>query len=224
MNYFAHAIRFLDRPVFAVSTGLPDMLSVVDRRMRLRARRVEPFADGSGSFEAEVAAGALQHLEDDRWFHSTRCFVETSGELTRLFRETIGDEDGGARCAFLGHIVTELQLDGALIERQPELLDRYYDLLHEVDAMQIEHSVNRMATKTSDRLAWLIERFREAQFMRDYTDIGRLRFRLNQIMLRVRLAELPDALEDALAESWNIVRERVDGLLPREHFDYSFAS
>lgn len=220
MNYFAHAIRFLDRPVFAIATGLPDMLSVVDRRMRLRARRVEPFADGSGSFEAEVAAGALQHLEDDRWFHSTRCFVETCADLTRLFRETIGDEDGGARCAFLGHIVTELQLDGVLIEQYPELLDRYYELLDEVDAAAIEESVNRMATKTSDRLAWLIERFREAQFMRDYVDPSRLKFRLNQIMLRVRLAELPDTLEAALAESWDIVRERFDGLLPREHFKF----
>lgn len=224
MNYFAHAIRFLDRPVFAVATGLPDMLSVVDRRMRLRARRVTPFADGSGSFESEVAAGALQHLDDDRWFHSTRCFVETSGELTCLFRKAIGDEDGGARCAFLGHIVTELQLDGALIAAHPELLDRYYDLLHDVDAVALEESVNRMATRESDRLSWLIERFREAQFLRDYGEPARLRFRLNQIMLRVRLAELPESLEEALATSWNIVCDRVDGLLPREHFDFPLAS
>ena len=76
MNYFAHAIRFLDRPVFAVATGLPDMLSVIDRKMRLRARRLEPFADGSGSFEAEVAAGAMQHLDDDRWLGLRRVWSD----------------------------------------------------------------------------------------------------------------------------------------------------
>lgn len=219
MNYFSHAIRFLDRPVFAVATGLPDMLSVIDRKMRLRARRVEPFADGSGSFESEVAAGALQHLEDDRWFHSTRAFVEVSAQLAKLFRTVLGEEDR-MRCPFLGHIVTELQLDATLIERYPGELDRYYQLVKEIDAAAVEVSVNRMATKTSDRLAWLISRFSEEQFMRCYTDPGRLLTRLNQVMLRVGLEQIPTSLEPVLVESQTLVRERSDELLPHEHFEY----
>ena len=219
MNYFSHAIRFLDRPVFAVATGLPDMMSVADRSVRLRSRRVEPFADGSPTVEAEVAAGVLQHLEDDRWFHKTRAFIETSAELTRLFRETIGTGDG-MRCSFLGHIVTELQLDGVLAERYPQLLDRYYDLLDDSDPRAIQDCVNRMAAKQTDRLALLIPRFHQEQFLRDYAEPSRLRFRLNQVMLRVRLEQLPEALEEALAESWRIVESRVEGLLPREHFEF----
>lgn len=219
MNYFAHAIRFLDRPVFAVATGLPDMLSVLDRKMRLRSRRVEPFADGSGSFESEVAAGALQHLEDDRWFHSTRGFVEVSAQLTKLFRTVLGEEDR-MRCPFLGHIVTELQLDALLIERFPEQLERYYELVSSIDGPAIEMSVNRMATKTSDRLAWLISRFSQEQFMRCYTDPTRLMNRLNQVMLRVGLERIPETMEPLLTDSQAIVRERTDDLLPPEHFEY----
>jgi hypothetical protein len=220
MNYFAHAIRFLDRPTFAVSTGLPDMLSVLDRKMRLRARNIEPFIDESGSLTAEVAAGALQHLNDDRWFHTTTGFYETTGELSRLFREVLGTADG-VRSPFLGHVVAELQLDGHLIERFPKHLDRYYDLVGEVDSDGIEESVNLMATKTSDRLSWLITRFYGEQFMRDYRSPGRLRFRLNQIMLRVGLEPLPDEVEHALAHSWDIVGERFSDLLPAEHFQLS---
>ena len=219
MNYFSHAIRFLDRPIFAVSTGLPDMLSVIDRKMRLRSRRVEPFSDGSGSFESEVAAGALQHLEDDHWFHSTRAFVEVSAQLTNLFRPVLGEDDR-MRCPFLGHIVTELQLDATLIERYPAELDRYYELVRDIDASAVEASVNRMATKTSDRLAWLISRFAEEQFMRCYTDPARLLTRLNQVMLRVGLEQIPTALEPVLVESQTLVRERSDELLPPEHFEY----
>lgn len=218
MNYFAHAIRFLDRPVFAVATGLPDMLSVIDRKMRLRARRLEPFADASGSFESEVAAGAMQHLEDDRWFHTTRAFVETSAELTNLFRTVLGEEDR-MRCPFLGHIVTELQLDVVLMERYPDRLDRYYKLMSEVDSLAVETAVNQMATKTSDRLAWLIARFCDEQFMRCYPVPGRLRFRLNQVMLRVGLDQIPEAIEPLLETSQVIVRGRADDLLPQEHFD-----
>ena len=220
MNYFAHAIRFLDRPVFAVATGLPDMLSVIDRKMRLRARRLEPFVDGSGSFEAEVAAGAMQHLDDDRWFHTTRAFVETSAQLTMLFRTVLGEE-GRMQCPFLGHIVTELQLDAVLMERYPDRLDRYYELVSKVDSLALEAAMNQMATKTSDRLAWLLARFSEEQFMRCYPASNRLRFRLNQVMLRVGLEQIPEAIEPLLETSQVIVRERADDLLPQEHFDAS---
>ena len=219
MNYFAHAVRFLDRPAFSIGTTLPDMLSVLDRRMRLRSKRVDPFADGSGSLQAELAAGALQHLHDDRWFHSTPGFYRTTGELTRLFRTVLGEEDR-MRCPFLGHIVTELQLDGALIEREPGLLDRFYRNLDSIDPDETQTCVNRMATRQSDLFATLIRRFREDQFLRDYSDPSRLLYRLNRIMLRVRLDQLPDAMESVLAESWFIVRERVSDLLPEKHFDH----
>jgi hypothetical protein len=219
MNYFAHALQFLDRPTFVIGTSMPDMLSVVDRKMRLRSKTVDPFADGSGKFDAELAAGILQHLKDDRWFHQTRGFLVTSGELTRMFKEVLGSEDG-VRCPFLGHIVTELQLDGALAERYPDKLDRYYERLGEIDATAVENSVNQMATRTSDRLACLIRRFFEEQFLRDYQEPNRLLFRLNQVMLRVRLDPLPDEMAQALAASWSIVRDRVEELLPRDRFSF----
>jgi hypothetical protein len=217
MNYFAHALRFLDRPVFAVATGLPDMLSVVDRSMRLRSKRVEPFISDTDPFRAEVAAGILQHLQDDDWFHTTQACLVTSSDLTRLFRRIVGESDG-ARCPFLGHIVTELQLDAALSEAYPQSLDRYYELMDQIDAARVEADVNVMATKTSDRLARLIAGFVREQFLRDYRTPASLRFRLNQVMLRVGLDQLPEHFDEALAASWEIVRQRVDGLLPAAHF------
>ena len=219
MNYFAHALPFLDRPTFVIGTSMPDMLSVVDRQMRLRSRRVDPFADDSGSFDAELAAGILKHLEDDRWFHQTRGFFETSGELTRRFKEILGSEDG-VRCPFLGHIVTELLLDAELMERYPDQLDLYYRRLGEIDALAVQDTVNRMATKTSDRLAYLIGRFCEEQFLRDYSDPDRLLFRLNQVMLRVGLNALPEEISDTLAQCRRIVRDRVEVLLPHDRYPF----
>lgn len=77
-----------------------------------------------------------------------------------------------------------------------------------------------MATKTSDRLEHLLGRFHEEQFLRDYQEPNRLLFRLNQVMLRVRLDPLPDEMADALATSWSIVRDRVEELLPRDRFSF----
>ena len=77
-----------------------------------------------------------------------------------------------------------------------------------------------MATKTSDRLAYLIGRFREEQFLRDYGEPERLLIRLNQVMLRVRLDPLPAEMADALERSWSIVHGRVEDLLPRDRFSF----
>src|SRR5579863_1721413 len=110
MNYFAHGIRFLDSPYFLAGTALPDWLSIVDRRVRLRPALVTPFSDGAGTPQAELAAGVLQHFADDDWFHKTPAFAVASAKLTVLFREALPSDDGH-RPAFLGHILTEILLD-----------------------------------------------------------------------------------------------------------------
>lgn len=217
MNYFAHGLRFLDRPYFVAGTAVPDWLSVVDRRVRMRSRRVEPVAAGDERIAAEVAAGVLQHLHDDQWFHSTRGFAEVTGQMTRLFREAIGPDDG-FRPSFLGHIVTELLMDGVLIEQHPGRLDAYYAALAEVDPTLVQTAVNSMARDGTPLLAPFIGLFQREQILRDYAGEERLLFRLNQVMRRIKLKPLADDIRNVLREGRVIVRERLDDLLPPEHF------
>ena len=240
MNYFAHGMRFTDRPYFLAGTAVPDWLSVADRRVRMRPRRVAKFVEGEtcdsnprdasnprdfgnpGDFSAKsnaslVAAGVMQHLEDDRWFHKTRAFLETSDELTRMFRGLLGPEDG-FRPGFLGHLVTELLLDGVLIQQNPHLIDGYYAALHEVDPEVVQRAVNRMARHETTHLAAMIALFRREQFLRDYPDPGRLLDRLNQVMRRVKLKQLPDETRTLLASGWRIVKDRAGELLPPNAF------
>jgi hypothetical protein len=213
MNYFAHAIRFLDRPYFLAGTALPDWLSVVDRRVRLRARHVAPFSDGTGTPLADLAAGVLQHLDDDAWFHKTEAFAVASARLTVLFRESLPADDGH-RTAFLGHILTEMLLDALLIERYPQQLVDYYAALARVDAAVVEDSANRMARRTTDRLKVFIPLFTQERFLSDYLESNRLLFRLNQIMHRVRLNPLPSGFEASLDVARFIVRGHAEALLP----------
>ena len=212
MNYFAHGIRYLDRPYFLAGTAVPDWLSVADRKVRMRAKHVEPFADRSGTPGAELAAGVLQHLHDDAWFHHTRAFAEVLQELTGLFRELLPrDED--YRPSFLGHIVTELILDGILIERNPAALDTYYAALAEVDPQQVQELVNRMARDQTLNLAVFIPLFGREQFLRDYLEPARLLYRLNQVLRRIKLNTLPSETEAVLKAAWRIVEQRSGELL-----------
>ncbi|MDP7277151.1 MAG: hypothetical protein QF363_16855 [Planctomycetaceae bacterium] len=213
MNYFAHGLRFTDRPWFLAGTAVPDWLSVVNRRVRMRTRHVTPFADGSGSIQAEVAAGALQHLEDDQHFHGCRAFVEITGTMAVDFRNRL-PSGPGYRPGLLGHIAAELVLDGLLIARDPGRLVRYYEALERVDPVAVQDAVNRMARggQTQD-LAELIKRFLLHPFLGDYTDPERLLYRLNQVMRRIKLAQLPHDVVVVIERGTELVESRVTELL-----------
>ena len=212
MNYFAHGRSYTDRPYFLAGTAVPDWLGVIDRKVRLREKLVLPFADGSGSATAELAAGLLQHFEDDQWFHNSPAFYETSGKLTRLFRDALGTEDGH-RSSFLGHIVTEIILDGYQIEENPHELDAYYDAIAGIDPNEIQRAVNLMARKSTTKLSLLIPRFHQEQFLRDYQQPHRLLYRLNQVMKRIKLSPLPASFEQELKEAQTIVKPKTKELL-----------
>ncbi|NOX53906.1 MAG: hypothetical protein GXP27_05600 [Planctomycetes bacterium] len=222
MNYFAHGLRFLNEPHFLAGTAVPDWLAVVDRRVRLRPRKVAPFAETPRTVVGQVAAGVLQHARDDLWFHRTRGFAETTSLVTNLFRRQLNG-DPRYRTGFLGHISTELLLDAVLIERWPELLDRYYAVLDCVDPEAVQQAVNRMARGTTSQLASFIPLFVKEQVLRDYVEPRRLLFRLNQVMRRIKLEPLPASIEEVLAGAREMVRERVSDLLPAEWFGVCLA-
>lgn len=217
MNYFAHSLRFLDRPYFVAGTNVPDWMSVADRQVRVRAKLIEPHLRNDGSPQAEVAAGAMQHLHDDGWFHATRAFTEITADLAIKFREVLGPDDS-LHTSFLGHIVTELLIDAELIQQHPGQIERYYEVLREVDPRLVQEAVNMMAKQPTERLAPLIPRFIEERFLPDYLDDARLWRRLNQVMTRVKLPPLPAEAQTLFKIERHIVHDRLGELLPEEHF------
>lgn len=212
MNYFAHGRDYLHRPYFLAGTAIPDILSVVDRRMRVRRRRAQEHLDQPDRVCAEVAAGILQHLDDDRWFHQTRAFAELSLQFTRDLRAIL-PEDDSYRPSFLGHILVEILLDATLIEQQPERLDAYYQAFGAIDPRELSDAVNRMASRRSDTLAAFIPRFLAERFLYDYPDDAKLLRRLNHVMRRVKLTPLPSSVLEFLPQARIEVRLRQDELL-----------
>jgi len=212
MNYLAHGYRYVDRPWFLAGTAVPDWLSVVDRRLRIRTRHAQPHADGSGSETSELAAGIVQHLVDDDWFHRTPAFARVSDLLTLRFRAAL-PADEGFRPALLGHIVTEIVLDGVLVQRLPGVLDRYYAALARVDPAEVEAAVARVAGRPAPGVAWFVRVFLQERFLADYVDPARLWRRLNQVMQRVKLEPLPERLMADLEHAQELVAANAEGLL-----------
>lgn len=214
MNYFAHAIPFLDDPRFAAGTAVPDWLCVSDRRTRLRARHLLPLTNDADPAVVSLARGIQQHLEDDARFHDSRAFFEVSLALTVAARDSLGG-DAGFRPAFLGHLLTELLLDASLIAEDASRLDAYYRLLNAVDAEWIQQVVNSVAQRPAERLARFVTLFRRERILWDYLDDSRLVVRLNQIMRRVGLEVLPERFREILPGARMLVLARKEELLER---------
>lgn len=212
MNYLAHGYRFLDSPLKLAGTAVPDWLSVVDRKVRVRRRRVNEHLETLQDDDRNIADGVLQHLSDDDLFHRCHRFMILESELSARFRRIMPDPFDH-RPPFLGHIVTELLLDSFIVEQMPEVLAAYYSAMSVVSPIQVERLVNRLATRTTDRLAGFIRKFQTVAFLYDYMDDNRLLGRLNQVLRRVTLPPLDEQSLNVLRDSRILVRVHGDELL-----------
>lgn len=199
-------------PLLAVSTGIPDWLTVVDRRIRARGRMAEQYIDSSDRQLSEVAQGILFHISDDRWFHGTRAFVETNMELAIQLRDQLPG-DAGFRPSFVGHILIEMLLDGLWIRDDRRHAENYYSAIRQATPSTIQRCVNVITGKPTTKLAAVIDRFLEIEFLYDYLDDEKLLMRLNQVMNRVGLPALPDTITRWLPEAQDLVESRRRQLL-----------
>ena len=213
MNYLAHGWRFVHEPYVLAGTAAPDWLSVIDRKVRLRSRTAAQFVNDADATLAAVARGIVQHHADDAWFHATPAFTELSlGFAVEIRAALPGDE--GFRPSFLGHILVELLLDRALTEDDSRRLDAYYAALSALDPATAEEAISRLATRPISTLATLIPRFIRERFLYDYVDDNKLLTRLNHIMRRVNLPQLPATFSDLIPSMHHRVRARISKLLP----------
>ncbi len=226
MNFLSHAMPYFDTPLVAACTAVPDWLSVVDRKIRARKRLAIQHLDSDDPSLRDVAGGVIRHIEDDRWFHGTQAFIETNMLIAVQLRDLLPG-DAGFRPTFVGHILIEMLLDAFWIRDDRSIADRYYQLLAEQPANEIQRCVNQITGKPTDKLVGTIERFVEMKFLYDYLDDEKLLMRLNQVMTRVKLAPLPESLVDWLPKTRKLVeskRERFltppDGSTPFGSFSF----
>lgn len=215
MNYFAHGRDYVDDPYFLAGTAVPDWLNVSDRRVRVRSKHAALWLDDADPRVRSLARGIAQHHADDAWFHATAAFAELSWHFTAEIRDLLGRDDG-LRPSFLGHILVEILLDAWLVEQEPERLEAYYRAMEALDAEHIAGLVGLMAPRRPVRLAWFIPRFAAERFLWDYAVDGKLCYRLNQVMRRVGLSELPGSFASLLPRARRLVQDRQQELLPRE--------
>ncbi len=223
MNCLAHAIRFLDDEWFMIGTGLPDWLGMADRSVRIRPKHIDPIIEAGESDLASLCLGIRQHWEDDDWFHTTAGFHDVTGRIGAMFKERF-DSGDNYRSGFVGHIACELLIDGILAAQNPAALDRYYEIVANIDAKDLQNKINSIGAKQTESMILFLDKYSCEQFLRDYlTDEGLL-YRLNRVLARVRLESLPPEAVTVVAESRELVRDELDDLLSDEIRQAAFST
>ncbi|MCE9546281.1 MAG: hypothetical protein K8T25_12265, partial [Planctomycetia bacterium] len=211
---FTHGRHALDDPHRLAGTAVPDWLSVVDRRVRVRSKRAAAFVNDVDPLTSSLARGIVDHHRDDGWFHATPAFAVLSAELATAARNVL-PPDTGLRTWFLGHVLVELLLDAELIRREPQRLTTYYDQMASIDAPRVARLVGQMSGRDEapPQLEKFIAIFLRERFLADYVDDQRLMFRLGQVLRRVRLPSLPAEFAAMLPGARRKIAERADELL-----------
>lgn len=212
MNYFAHGFRFLDDPFFLAGTALPDWLSVVNRQWRFRAPQLRSQLLGLGPTATErFARGVLQHLEDDSNFHKSPAFSAALVEVLRFTRPHVNG--CGIPPVFLSHLLVEVLLDATLLSQRPGGAEHYYRTLDEVDPEWIERSTGELLGRSTPGVATFVRLFRKEEILYDYADDAATWRRINQVMTRLRLPQLPSAFREILPAVRAVVASFADALL-----------
>jgi len=212
MNYFAHGFRYVDDPYFLAGTAVPDWLNVVDRRLRIRAKRAAAYLEAGDPLLRRVAAGIVQHHRDDARFHDAAAFVQVTAAVSCKLRAHLPAE-AGHRPGFVAHVLVEVLLDAVLADRAPGRLEDYYRAIDALEPLAVADYVAQMAGRPADSLARWIDRFSRERFLFDYSQDAKLSGRLNQVMARVGLPRLPLRFTRLLPEIKQMVFARRQALL-----------
>lgn len=186
MNFLSHAFRFLDQPIFALGTQIPDLMNVVDRKARPRRKLAEKWINSSDELTKMLALGIVQHHIDDQDFHNNTLFHKLNTQVSDYFRQQCPDPKG-MRSWFSAHIIIEMLLDTAISNWKPDYRDHLYKIFHQHDSSSIGKVVSDIVEKPLPRFEKMYGMFLSERFLYDYDSDEGILLRLNQVIKRVGL-------------------------------------
>ena len=193
MNFFGHTVISSGHradSAFVFGSMLPDFVSMA----RSRPRRVD---------DPVVAAGVQHHLRTDDVFHAAPAFLAHC-EGIRAELEARGVNWGAARA--VGHVGTELILDGALLGQRPEARAHYDAAMREAlhYATRGERAGAIVWRDGGERFDRLLSRLDDSPLPDAYREPAHVAAILERILRpreRLRLAESEVAAVTAVLEA-----------------------
>ncbi|MDX1908383.1 MAG: hypothetical protein SF053_15205 [Bacteroidia bacterium] len=202
MNFISHF--FLDRQVpeslFFVGVSTPDLVSLFDRNIRVRDKRLQELA--AAPFSADQRSfydGVMRHVIVDKLFHTSAFFQRETREISRLMEAAL-PPGSVQRSFFTAHILFELALDKILIDDDPSLVPEYYDHLSARPVSYMVHMTEWVTGTPLTRYGGFLARFIARQYLSRYVEWPNVLFILKRILLGVGVKETDFVIHPAMLD------------------------
>lgn len=191
MNFLSHF--YIDRqrqePLFVMGILTPDLLSIYNAELRIKASRTEQFDPVAAGIPIAFYEGLSKHFFVDRIFHSSPLFAAETAYLSEQLETYFPGRDI-QRKFFIAHILLELQLDQLLIRRDPTIVDDFY--AHFEAARPFEElriATEKVSGHPLPNYEHFLEKFTENRYLRHYRDHSHIIYILGRLLRRVQVAD-----------------------------------
>ena len=212
MNFLAHGRNYLADPLRLFGTAFPDLARIANRRARIREGDETALREHSDPDMRAVGEGITIHLLENKWFHASTAFQSTQSEITAILRKRFAEETG-FRASVVSHLALELLLDDILIQQRPARVADFYRSLELVPDSLRAQCLQYVVPQIADTFDAVFQRFLRSRFLEDYADPSKLTQRMNGIIGRAGMDELPEGFSEVWQELRWLVESESETLL-----------
>lgn len=193
MNFISHFYldRHMDDSLFVVGTCTPDLVSIFDRKVRLKESAISKLVQDTEVSPEQLSfyQGVIRHFQVDRLFHTSDFFYSETRQLSQQLREAF-PATHIQRSFFVAHVLLELILDRLLIHNDELLLNNFYQHFENCSEKQIV-SLTSWLTGGSKLPSYgdFISRFTRDKHIYRYKEIEYIIYVLKRILRRVGIFE-----------------------------------
>lgn len=188
MNFLSHFYcdRHTESSMFVLGIVTPDLLSIFNPGLRIKAAQVQHFHQeipGAGDF----VKGLHRHFEVDRLFHSSPRFAEETHYLSHLLESSFPDREIH-RKFFIAHILLELQLDQVLVRRYDTIVKEFYSHFENIRPFAEARRVTELVSGHSlPHYESFLEKFLHNRYLTHYREHDHIIFVLGRLLRRVKI-------------------------------------
>ncbi|HVW98795.1 MAG TPA: hypothetical protein VHA56_22700 [Mucilaginibacter sp.] len=196
MNFLSHFYfdRDADNCYHILGTILPDLLKNADKTVVLHPEKLRHTDDAVNS----IIAGWDKHLEVDRYFHSSKFFLEHSHDLKLALLPAISGSP--VKPFFLGHIAVELILDNLLLTTCIITADGFYNHLDGCRDEVIYEFLVFSGMKNPQVFFSFFKDFKKSRYLYTYAETQQIAYALKRICMRVWKNPFTAGHEEAMNE------------------------
>ncbi len=181
MNFLSHYYFDQDKsPEFILGIAIPDIAGNFSHHYNQIFKNID--SNGYAKAEKDLINGINQHYRVDAIFHSAPLFEEYCHNLKmRIMQKPWHDKL--PRLYFIVHVLFELVLDAYLIHREPAIVNRFYQIVKEIDPQILKTNFSRFTEMDLfvSKIFSNFIRFSNHEFLRLYEEDANLVIGLKRI-------------------------------------------